>query len=303
MQIEGKNTDLCVVIPVCNEEESIVAVFEELCTVIVAVSKLKRVRLLVVDDFSQDNGIELLKQWYCKQQLHGFSLTVIRLKHRHGMGNALTKGFKLAATWSPYLTLVMDADGQHDPACVPELVERAKTVDMVCTQRGKIGGSLFFRFCHKSFLNLIKCVAGKSIHTGSFCLIRLPVLKYLAGANYIDYLAAFLNVVPFSCHKLTVERRDRIAGKSKFGFFGYAYTAAVIMSYYPRFLTSLHYTTILFLIVVSNIDIITESSAATILFALFVIIIQFWCILLIKIVFKRSLPSRSVIEDTVEQVE
>ena len=133
----GENVDLCVVMPVCNEEESIVAVFEELCAVLATVSKLKTVRLIVVDDYSQDNGIELLKQWYRKQQLRGFILTIIRLKHRHGMGNALIKGFKLAATCNPYLTLVMDADGQHDPACIPELVEQAKTVDMVCTPAGE----------------------------------------------------------------------------------------------------------------------------------------------------------------------
>ena len=294
--------DLCVVIPVHNEEACIVAVIEELCAVLAAISTLNQVALLIVDDFSQDNGVELLKQWFHEQQPRNCNLTVIRLQHRHGVGNTLLKGFKLAATWQPHLTLVMDADGQHDPSCVAELVERSASVEIVYTLRGKRGDSLFFRFCHTSLYNFMKYTTKKSASTSNFCLMKLPVLEYLANANYIDYLGAFLNAAPFSCHKLTIERRDRIAGSSKFGFLGHAHTAAVIISYHPRVLINLHRISMLLLAVLSTIAITTISPVAIITLTLLTVSNTLWHGLLVRILSKRSIPRQLVVEDPIEQV-
>ena len=298
-----QNIDLCVVIPVCNEEACIVAVIEELYTVLVAIPTLKQVALLIVDDFSQDDGITRLKQWFSQQQLRDFSLTIIRLQHQHGVGDAQLKGFKLAVTWQPRLTLVMDADGQHDPSCVSELVELSASVDIVCTLRGKRGDSLFYYFCIASFYNLMKYICKKSVSSSNFCLMKLPVLEYLANANHIDYLGAFLNVGPFSYHKLTIERRARIAGSSKLGFFGHAYTAAVIMSYHHPVLANVHKVTMLLLIVLGTIVITTASPVAITMFTLFAVLTQLWHIIMTKILSRRSIPSQLVIEDPVEQVD
>ena len=112
LDLQKQNIDLCAVLPVCNEEDSIVAVVTELFATLAAIPSLNKIALLIVDDFSQDKGIELLKQWFCKQQPPGCNLTIIKLQHQHGVSNALLKGFKLATIWSPHLTLVMDADGQ-----------------------------------------------------------------------------------------------------------------------------------------------------------------------------------------------
>ncbi len=295
--------NLCVVLPVYNEEACIVAVVDELCAALSTAPKLNQVALLIVDDFSQDNGVELLKQWFHEQQPCNCNLTVIRLQHRHGVGNALLKGFKLAATWQPHLTLVMDADGQHDPSCVAELVERSASVEIVYTLRGKRGDSLFFRFCHTSLYNFMKYTTKKSVSTSNFCLMKLPVLEYLANANYIDYLGAFLNAAPFSCHKLTIERRDRIAGSSKFGFLGHAHTAAVIISYHPSLLINLHRISMLLLVVLSTIAIITLSQVAIIILTLLAFLAILLHGLLVKILARRSMPSQLVLEDPVEQVQ
>ena len=132
--------------------------------------------------------------------------------------------------------------------------------------------------------------------------MKLPVLEYLVNANYIDYLAAFLNAAPFSRGKVTVERRDRIAGSSKFGFFGHAYTAVVIMSYHYQLLVKLHRISYIMMIVLGIVAIVTTSYVAIVILALFVIITQIWNGLLSEILAKRSMPSHFVAKDTVEQV-
>ena len=121
--------DMCVVLPVCDEEANIVNVVAELCAMFAQIPSLTRIALLIVDDCSQDNGIALLKDWFRAQQPSGVSLTLVRLQQRHGMSIALLKGFKLASQWSPCLTLVMDADGQDDPRFIADMVALADKSD------------------------------------------------------------------------------------------------------------------------------------------------------------------------------
>lgn len=297
-----QNIDLCVIMPVHNEKDCLIAVVDELCCTLAAIPKLQQVALLVVDDFSQDGGIELLKQWYKEQQLDSIHLTIVRLKHQHGVGGTYLKSFRLAVTWQPTLALVIDSDGQHDPSCVAELIELATSVDIVCTLRGKRGDTLLFRLCHAFFHKFMSYMTKKSVNTSNFCVIKLPVLEYLAKANCIDYLGAFLAAAPFSCHKLTVERRRRIAGSSKFGFFGHVHTAAVVMSYHPQLLYKLRKISYVLLFVLGIIAVITTNFAAISMLVLFVILTQLWNGLLSEILAKRSIPSHSVAEDTVERV-
>ena len=297
-----QNVDLCIVLPVHNEKDCLIAVVDELCTTLSTIPTLKQVALLIVDDFSQDGGIELLKQWFKEQQLDSIHLAIVRLKHQHGVGGAYLKGFRLAVTWQPTLTLVIDADGQHDPSCVAELIELAASVDIVCTLRGKRGDGLFLRFCHAFFYKFLQFMTKKNLNTSNFCMMQLPVLEYLAKASHIDYLGAFLDAAPFSCHKLIVERRRRIAGSSKFGFFGHVHTAAVVMSYHPQLLARLRRLSYVLMLVLAVMAVITTNFAAIAVLALFVILTQLWNGLLSEILAKRSMPSHSAAEDTVEQV-
>ena len=288
--ISMQKIDICVVLPICNEEESIVSVVAELCAVFDIIPKLEHVALLAIDDCSHDSGIGLLKQWFHEQSSHKCSLTVVRLQHRHGVGNALLKGFKLAVTWSPCLTLVMDADGQDDVRYIAEMIEKATDVDLVCALRGKRGEPLFFRFCYTFFQLFMWLGTGRSARTNQFCLMKLPVLKHLATMNYIDYLGALLNTLQFRRIDITVARRKRIAGHSKFGFFGHALTAAIIVSYQPGLITKLHHLTIIVMMLLTFIALITDSLLAIILLASLAIFIQMWHGLLTKILIRRSTP-------------
>lgn len=274
--MQGEQIDLCAVLPVCNEEANIVNVVSELCNTLAALPSLKHVALLIVDDFSQDNSVDLLKDWFHAQQPQGVSLTLVKLKKRHGMSIALLKGFKLATQWSPRLTLVMDADGQDDPQFLNEMVARAEHADIIFALRGKRSESCAFRFCYATFQLLMWLGTGRSARTNQFCIMRTPVLAYVATTNYIDYLGAMLNASPFSRTALTAARRPRGGGESKYNWRGHMVTALTIMSWQPRLLVRLHIFTLLLILTLGILAVSTASFFFTALLVLTAVLSQLW---------------------------
>ena len=288
MRVQGKKTDLCVVLPVCDEAANIVNVVAELCATLAEIPSLTEVALLVVDDFSQDNGVDLLKNWFRAQPPPRTSLTLIRLAKRQGMGIALLKGFKLATQWSPRLTLVMDADGQDDPQFVAALVARAEKADIVFALRGKRSESWAFRFCYAAFQLLMWLGTGRTARTNQFCVMRTPVLAYVAASSYIDYLGALLNASPFSRASLRAARRPRGGGLSKFNFRSHLITALTIMSWQPRLLVRLHRFTLLVLLTLAIFALSTASLLPLALLAVVSVLTQLWSAKMCAILVRRA---------------
>ncbi len=280
--------DLCAVLPVCDEAANIVNVVAELCATLAEIPSLTRVVLLIVDDFSQDNGIDLLKDWFRAQSPAGVSLTLVRLTERHGMSIALLKGFKLARQWSPRLTLVMDADGQDDPQFIAALVARSDRADIVFALRGKRREPWTFRFCYAAFQLLMWLGTGRSARANQFCVMRTPVLAYVAASSYIDYLGALLNASPFSRDALTASRRPRGGGTSKFNFRGHVVTALTIMSWQPRLLVRLHRFTLLSLLTLGIFALSTDNFLLITLLTLVAVLAQLWWAKLRAILSRRA---------------
>jgi glycosyltransferase involved in cell wall biosynthesis len=100
---------LAVVMAAYDEEGSIgpllVSLPEEVCGL--------RVRPVVVDDGSTDRTAELAR---------GAGALVGRHRRNLGQGDALRTGFAMAQRLGARVVVTMDADGQHDPSELPDLV-------------------------------------------------------------------------------------------------------------------------------------------------------------------------------------
>ena len=96
-----------VVIPAYNEEQTIVGVIRGL-------KARGFTRIIVVDDGSSDRTSTLA----CQRG-------VVLLRHivNRGLGGALGTGIKAVLCFKPEIIVIFDADGQHDPNDIAQLIE------------------------------------------------------------------------------------------------------------------------------------------------------------------------------------
>jgi glycosyltransferase involved in cell wall biosynthesis len=99
--------DLLVVIPAWNEQSSVGHVIKEIG------SACPEADLLVVDDGSTDATAQVAKQ---------AGAAVLSLPYNLGVGGAMRAGFRYAQRTGYRVVVQVDADGQHDPAAISQLV-------------------------------------------------------------------------------------------------------------------------------------------------------------------------------------
>jgi dolichol-phosphate mannosyltransferase len=115
-----------IVIPTYNERDNIERLLGDLLAL------PADLEVLVVDDNSPDDTGRVVEEYAAKEpRVH-----VIHRPGKLGLGSAYIKGFKwaLAETDAKYV-FEMDADFSHDPAAVPEFLEKIKEADLVIGSR------------------------------------------------------------------------------------------------------------------------------------------------------------------------
>lgn len=111
---------ILIVMPAWNESASVAQVVQEVSA---AVSDA---RILVVDDGSGDATAERARQ---------AGATVLQLPFNLGVGGAMRAGFRYARAGGFDVVVQVDADGQHDPVAIHELVAQLEHADLVIGAR------------------------------------------------------------------------------------------------------------------------------------------------------------------------
>jgi glycosyltransferase involved in cell wall biosynthesis len=109
-----------VVIPLYNEEDSIVRVLDE-------VRRHAPADILVVDDGSTDRSPEILG--------NASGITLLCHEQNQGYGACLIRGFGHAVGRDYDAVVTIDADDQHEPALIPALVAELARTDIVSGSR------------------------------------------------------------------------------------------------------------------------------------------------------------------------
>lgn len=148
-----------VIMPAFNEASTLPAV---LAAVHRAVPDLD---VLVVDDGSTDGTAQVA---------HEHGATVVRLPFNLGIGGALRTGFRYAVEKGYDAGVQLDADGQHDPAMIPVLLDALDRADLV------IGS----RFAEESAYEV-----GRT-RRGAMHLLRFA-MKVLSGRTFTDTSSGF----------------------------------------------------------------------------------------------------------------
>jgi glycosyltransferase involved in cell wall biosynthesis len=111
---------ILIIVPALNEAESIGKVIAEVR------AELPTVDVLVVNDGSTDDTAGAAV---------AAGALVTSLPYNLGVGGAMRLGYRYAALHGYDVAIQVDADGQHDPRYVPELVRALDTADLVIGAR------------------------------------------------------------------------------------------------------------------------------------------------------------------------
>lgn len=125
---------LTVVIPTYNEAENLEAIATSLWTL-----PISDLQILVVDDASPDGTGQIAERL---SAMHPGRLSVIHRKGKLGLGSAYITGFKTALEAGAEAVAQMDADFSHDPAYLPQFMQKLESADAVIGSRYVPGGKL-----------------------------------------------------------------------------------------------------------------------------------------------------------------
>ena len=126
---------ISIVIPAYNEGRTIGAV------VTAARQQCPQAELLVVDDASADDTAA---------QAAAAGARVIRRPYNVGNGAGVKTGIRAAGN---DVVLILDGDGQHDPADIPRLLAHMEAYDLVIGERDRAGQQNALRWLGNSVLN------------------------------------------------------------------------------------------------------------------------------------------------------
>jgi glycosyltransferase involved in cell wall biosynthesis len=148
--LKAKN-NLCVIIPVYNEEESVTEILDEV------LARPETAEIIVVDDASTDNSRNVIQN-YIQSKKGKSKIKLLFQKINMGKGAAIRRGFDEAT--AP-IVIVQDADKEYTPEDYPIVLEPiiSGKADVVYGSRFQEGPGRVVRFKHRLGNKLITFVS------------------------------------------------------------------------------------------------------------------------------------------------
>ncbi len=209
-------TDLVIIIPVYDDWSSLATLLQHLDALDLPATYSCRV--LVVNDASVQ---PVPRGWPdgCFRRLAG--VDILNLACNLGHQRAIAVGLVSAAQTGCHAAIVMDGDGEDQPADVVRLVERwqAAPGHIISAQRVRRSEGGAFRFFYWLYRLLFRLLTGRGIDFGNFCLIPSIHLAALTrNAGVWNHLAASIVRSRAPIISVPTFRGTRYAGRSNMSF-------------------------------------------------------------------------------------
>jgi len=209
----GKNgVKISVVVPLFNEEESLVELYEQLSKAVCSLEK--PIEFLFVDDGSTDGSMQVLTELHKKDP----QVRVVQFRRNYGKSAALGLGFKEARG---ELIVTLDADLQDEPHEIPKLVKKLEEGFDLVSGWKKIRNDPFIKKNTSKLFNFVtRKMTGLRIHDMN-CGLKVYRREVTDTVNVYGQLHRFLPVLAqwqgFKVGEVVVKHNPRKYGKTKFG--------------------------------------------------------------------------------------
>lgn len=247
---------MSIVVPCFNEEESLGIFIEEIQKVIANYN----FEILFINDGSTDNTMEKIKELANANSY----VKYISFSKNFGKESAIYAGLKNA---SGDLICIMDADLQHPPSLLPEMIEAisGEDYDVVAARRTTRKGepkiksffsSLFYKFFNK--IAEMDLVEGGTDYRMMTRQVKDSILQL---NEYNRFSKGLFQWVGFNTKWIPYENIERIAGEttwSLWGLFKYSIEGIVAFTTVPLSISTLLGTAISIVAFIYMIFIITQ---------------------------------------------
>jgi dolichol-phosphate mannosyltransferase len=211
------NLDISVVVPVYNEENSIVPFLERIIPILGKISL--NYEIIFVLDPSTDKTREVILQ----QSINNTAIKIIILSRRFGQPAATMAGIKNS---SGKACIVIDVDLQDPPELIEEMYKKySQGYQVVLARRKSRNGETFIKKIFTKFgYKVMNYVSETQIpaYTGDYRLISKNIVSYLKEFNEPhNFLRGLVSYLGFKTAIVEYNRDKRFLEKSKYNkFFG-----------------------------------------------------------------------------------
>ncbi len=211
--VSGMEQGISIVIPVYNEEETVLVLYEKIKEALQPLGKPWE--LIFVDDGSRDGGPQLMES-VCLSDPH---VKLVRLRRNFGQTAALAAGFDHACG---SVIIPMDADLQNDPSDISKLLAKLdEGYDIVSGWRKCRNDPLSKRIPSFFANKLISWITGVHLHDYG-CTLKAYRREVLDEVKlYTDlhrFIPALASSVGARIGEVEVTHHPRKFGNSKYGF-------------------------------------------------------------------------------------
>jgi glycosyltransferase involved in cell wall biosynthesis len=201
------------VVPVYNEADNLLALFEDLTDALLGLRQPWEV--LFVDDGSVDESPRVLRELASKDD----KIKVLTLRRNFGQTAATMAGIDHA---SGDVVVVMDGDGQNDPAEIPALLDKlAEGYDVVSGWRRERRDSPSRVWLSRAANWLISRISGVQLHDYG-CSLKAYRREILRSVRLYGEMHRFIPIYASwqgaRVAEIPVNHRPRLSGSSKYGF-------------------------------------------------------------------------------------
>ena len=209
--VNSRSVDI--IIPLYNEEESLLTFHQQLCATIDPLAY--DFKIWYVNDGSTD-GTQKIIQGLIEQDRR---IVGLELSRNFGHQAALTAGLDHA---NGDMVITMDGDGQHPPELIPQMIKLAESeYDIVIAQRIDKENTSFKSISSRLFYRLINTIGDTNILAGAadFRLLKKSVVDSLRTMReYHRLLRGMVAWMGYRTVILPYNQPDRLGGKTKYSF-------------------------------------------------------------------------------------